>query len=50
VSQIRDRGDAPIRSYDFIDDGLGIYAGVSEDDWKAINRGNAERRFPRLKV
>ncbi len=50
VSQILYGSDAPIRTYELTDDWLVQYAGFSEDDWKAINRGNAERLFPRLKV
>ncbi len=49
VSQILYGSDAPIRNYELTDDWLVQYAGFSEDDWKAINRGNAERLFPRLK-
>jgi len=40
--------DAPIRTCEQTEDWLVQYAGFSEDDWKAINRGNAERLFPRL--
>ena len=50
VSQILYGSDAPIRTYELTDDWLVQYAGFSEDDWKAINRGNSERLFPRLKV
>jgi len=50
VSQIMYGSDAPIRNYELTDDWLVQYAGFSEDDWKAINRGNAERLFPRLKA
>jgi len=50
VSQILYGSDAPIRNYELTDDWLVQYAGFSEDDWKAINRGNAERLFPRLKT
>jgi hypothetical protein len=32
------------------DIGLDQYQGFSENDWKAVNRGNAERLFPRLKA
>jgi predicted TIM-barrel fold metal-dependent hydrolase len=49
VSQIMYGSDAPIRAYELTDDWLVQYAGFSEDDWKAIDRGNAERLFPRLK-
>jgi predicted TIM-barrel fold metal-dependent hydrolase len=48
VSQILYGSDAPIRIYELTDNGLVEYAGFSENDWKAINRGNAERLFPRL--
>jgi 6-methylsalicylate decarboxylase len=50
VSQILYGSDAPIRNYELTDNGLVEYAGFSENDWKAINRGNAERLFPRLKA
>jgi 6-methylsalicylate decarboxylase len=50
VSQIMYGSDAPIRNYDLTDPGLDVYPGFSETDWGAINRGNAERLFPRLKV
>jgi len=50
ISQIMYGSDAPIRNYELTDDWLVQYAGFSEDDWKAINRGNAERLFPRLKA
>jgi len=50
VSQIVYGSDAPIRNYDLTDPGLDVYPGFSESDWKAINRGNAERLFPRLKT
>jgi len=50
VSQILYGSDVPIRNYELTDDGLVQYAGFSESDWKAINRGNAERLFPRLKA
>ena len=49
ISQIMYGSDAPIRNYELTDEWLVQYAGFSEDDWKAINRGNAERLFPRLK-
>ncbi len=38
ISQIMYGSDVPLRNYELT------------DDWKAINRGNAERLFPRLKV
>ena len=50
ISQIMYGSDAPIRNYELTDDWLVKYAGFSEDDWTAINRGNAERLFPRLKA
>lgn len=50
VSQILYGSDAPIRNYELTDEWLVKYAGFSEDDWRAINRGNAERLFPRLKT
>jgi predicted TIM-barrel fold metal-dependent hydrolase len=50
VSQIMYGSDAPIRNYDLTDPGLDVYPGFSESDWRAINRENAERLFPRLKA
>ena len=50
IAQILYGSDAPIRNYELTDDWLVKYEGFSEDDWKAINRGNAERLFPRLKA
>jgi 6-methylsalicylate decarboxylase len=50
VSQIMYGSDAPIRNYDLTDPGLDVYPRFSESDWKAINRGNAERLFPRFKA
>jgi predicted TIM-barrel fold metal-dependent hydrolase len=50
VSQIVYGSDVPIRNYDLTDGKLEKYGGFSPDDWKAINRGNAERLFPRLKA
>jgi predicted TIM-barrel fold metal-dependent hydrolase len=50
ISQILFGSDVPLRTYELTDDGLDAYAGFSEKDWKAINRGNAERLFPRLQV
>jgi len=50
VSQILYGSDVPLRNYDLTDPGLDVYPGFSEADWRAINRGNAERLFPRLKT
>lgn len=50
VSQILFGADVPIRSYELTMEGLAEYRGFSEADWRAINRGNAERLFPRLKA
>jgi len=50
ISQILYGSDVPIRAYDLTDARLKDYTGFSPDDWKAINRGNAERLFPRLKA
>jgi len=50
VSQILYGSDVPLRNYDLTDTGLDAYPGFSESDWRAINRGNAERLFPRLKA
>jgi predicted TIM-barrel fold metal-dependent hydrolase len=49
VSQILFGADVPIRGYELTTDGLEQYRGFSQADWRAINRGNAERLFPRLK-
>jgi predicted TIM-barrel fold metal-dependent hydrolase len=49
VSQILYGSDVPLRNYDLTDPGLDAYPGFSESDWRAIDRGNAERLFPRLK-
>jgi 6-methylsalicylate decarboxylase len=49
VSQILFGSDVPIRSYELTTEGLDEYPGFSPADWRAINRGNAERLFPRLK-
>jgi hypothetical protein len=49
VSQILYGSDVPLREYPLTDDGLDAYGGFSFEDWKVINRGNAERLFPRLK-
>jgi len=40
----------PLRNYDLTDPGLDVYPGFSERDWRAVNRDNAERLFPRLKA
>ncbi len=50
ISQILYGSDVPLRNYDLTDTGLDVYPGFSESDWRAINRGNAERLFPRLKA
>jgi predicted TIM-barrel fold metal-dependent hydrolase len=50
ISQILYGSDAPLRTYELTDDGLNEYGGFSKNDWKAINRGNAERLFPRLQA
>jgi predicted TIM-barrel fold metal-dependent hydrolase len=50
VSQILYGSDVPIREFSLTDIGLDQYPGFSENDWKAVNRGNAERLFPRLKA
>ena len=49
VSQILFGSDATIRPYDLTIEGLDEYQGFSPKDWHAINRGNAERLFPRFK-
>ena len=38
-----------ILAQELTDQGLDEYAGFSPAEWRAINRGNAERLFPRLK-
>jgi predicted TIM-barrel fold metal-dependent hydrolase len=50
ASQILFGSDSPIRDYELTTDGLDRYAGFSASERKAINRGNAERLFPRFKV
>src|SRR5262245_53778805 len=50
VSQIMYGSDVPIRNYDLTDRPFEQYDGFSINDLKAINRGNAERLFPRLKA
>jgi 6-methylsalicylate decarboxylase len=50
VSQILYGSDVPLREYPLTDEGLDEYAGFSPADWRAINRGNSERLFPRLKA
>lgn len=50
ISQILYGSDVPLREYPLTDEGLDVYAGFSPADWRAINRGNAERLFPRLKL
>jgi predicted TIM-barrel fold metal-dependent hydrolase len=50
VSHILFGSDIPLREYELTTDGLDRYTGFSPNDWKAINRGNAERLFPRLKA
>ena len=49
ISQVLYGSDVPIRSYPLTDEGLDDYPGFSIDDWRAINRLNAERLFPRLR-
>ena len=50
VSHIVYGSDSPVRAYPLTDVGLDQYPRFSENDWKAINRGNAEQLFPRLKA
>jgi predicted TIM-barrel fold metal-dependent hydrolase len=50
ISQIVYGSDSPVRDYPMTNVGLDQYHGFSEADWRAINRGNAERLFPRLKA
>jgi predicted TIM-barrel fold metal-dependent hydrolase len=50
VSQILYGSDVPLRKFPLTDEGLEAYAGFSPADWKAINRGNSERLFPRFKT
>ena len=49
VSQILYGSDVPLRNYDLTDRPFAEYDGFSINDLKAINRGNAEKLFPRLK-
>jgi 6-methylsalicylate decarboxylase len=50
TSQILYGSDVPIREYALTDDKLEKYGGFSPAEWQAVNRGNAERLFPRLKT
>jgi 6-methylsalicylate decarboxylase len=50
VSQILYGSDVPLREFPLTDEGLDVYSGFSPAEWRAINRGNAERLFPRLKT
>jgi len=50
ISQILFGSDVPIRAYDLTTSGLDEYPGFSPSDWRAINRVNAERLWPRLKA
>ena len=50
ISQILFGSDVPIRAYGLTTGGLDEYRGFSPNDWRAINRGNAERLWPRLKA
>jgi 6-methylsalicylate decarboxylase len=50
VSQILYGSDVPLRTYELTDRPFNQYDGFSPNDLKAINRGNAERLFPRLKT
>jgi predicted TIM-barrel fold metal-dependent hydrolase len=49
ISQILFGSDAMLRPYDLTVDGFDSYPGFSAKDFYAINRGNAERLFPRFK-
>jgi predicted TIM-barrel fold metal-dependent hydrolase len=50
ISQILFGSDVPIRNYELTINGLDHFHGFSPGDLDAINRGNAERLFPRLKA
>jgi predicted TIM-barrel fold metal-dependent hydrolase len=50
ISQILYGSDVPLRGYELTDEGLDVYSGFSPKDWEAINRGNSEKLFPRLKA
>ena len=50
VSQILYGSDAPVQKYSLTNPGFAAYTGFSPADRKAIDRGNAERLFPRLKA
>jgi predicted TIM-barrel fold metal-dependent hydrolase len=50
VSQILYGSDVPLRKYELTDRPFEQYDGFSINDLRAINRGNAERLFPRLKA
>jgi predicted TIM-barrel fold metal-dependent hydrolase len=49
VTQILYGSDVPLREYRLTDVDLADYEGFSGNEWKLINRGNAERLFPRLR-
>ena len=50
VSQMLYGSDAPVQKYSLTNPGFAAYTGFSAADRKAIDRGNAERLFPRLKA
>jgi hypothetical protein len=50
TAQILHGSDVPIREYALTDDKLEKYGGFLPVKWQAVNRGNAERLFPRLKT
>ena len=50
VSQIVYGSDAPVQKYSLTNPGFAAYSGFSAADRKAIDRGNAERLFPRFKA
>ena len=50
VSQIVYGSDVPVQKIFVTNPGFQAYAGFSASDRKAIDRGNAERLFPRLKA
>jgi 6-methylsalicylate decarboxylase len=48
VSQILYGSDVPVQKYSLTNPGFDAYTGFSASERKAIDRGNAERLFPRL--
>lgn len=50
TSQIVYGNDIPVKKYSLTNRGQEEHTGFSPEDWKAIDRENADRPFPRLKA